>query len=198
MTGIEKILQEIQEEGQKAAAALSAEGEAKIEALQEEIRRQTEAQCAEIARGGEEECRRIRERSHSSSRLLERRMLLEAKQELLEAVLEKAQASVYAMEDSAYFELLLGLIRKRALPQKGELLLSAGDQARLPDHFEQRLQKELPEGAQLEISRETREIRGGCVLLYGGVEENCSIEALFSAEREELTDLAQSILFQEG
>lgn len=55
----------------------------------------------------------------------------------------------------------------------------------------------MPEGGSLKVSSETRDIRGGCVLLYDGVEENCSIEALFSAGKDEMTDLARSILFRE-
>ena len=77
-------------------------------------------------------------------------------------------------------------------------MFSPRDRGRLPDTFEKELGALLPQGASLKLSKETRNIRGGCVLLYGGVEENCSIEALFSAGRDDMADIAGSILFREG
>ncbi len=198
MTGIEKILTEIREESQKVTQELEAGNEKKIRALEEEIRQETRQKCEEIAQKGEEECQRILERSLSSSKLLERRMLLEAKQEILESTLEQARASVSAMEEEAYFAWLLRVICKRALPGDGVLLLSSRDKARLPQDFLRKLQEALPQGTRLELSPDSREISGGCVLLYGGIEENCSVDALFAAGREELTDLARGILFREG
>ncbi len=47
----------------------------------------------------------------------------------------------------------------------------------------------------LSVSSQPREIDGGCVLVYGGVEENLSLSALFAAQQEELRDLACQILF---
>lgn len=101
------------------------------------------------------------------------------------------------MENHEYFALIRRIVAKNALPRPGELLLSPEDRERLPDGFEKELAGLLPEGGSLKVSSETRDIRGGCVLLYDGVEENCSIEALFSAGKDEMTDLARSILFRE-
>ena len=50
--------------------------------------------------------------------------------------------------------------------------------------------------ASLKISREAREIEGGFVLSYGGIEENCSFDALFASAGEQLQDVVQKILFQ--
>ena len=44
------------------------------------------------------------------------------------------------------------------------------------------------------MAKQPRPIDGGFILVYGGVEENCSIEALFYAEQERLQDKVQAFL----
>ena len=197
MSGIDKILQEIEEEGRAAADRITQEAGEKIENLRKEILEKAQARCEEIRAQGGRESRGILERGASGAELLSRRMILEAKQELLAELLRKAQESIYQMENHEYFALIRRIVAKNALPRPGGLLLSPEDRERLPDGFEKELAGLLPEGGSLKVSSETRDIRGGCVLLYDGVEENCSIEALFSAGKDEMTDLARSILFRE-
>lgn len=197
MSGIDKILQGIEEEGRAAADRITQEAGEKIENLRKEILEKAQARCEEIRAQGGRESRGILERGASGAELLSRRMILEAKQELLAELLRKAQESIYQMENHEYFALIRRIVAKNALPRPGELLLSPEDRERLPDGFEKELAGLLPEGGSLKVSSETRDIRGGCVLLYDGVEENCSIEALFSAGKDEMTDLARSILFRE-
>ena len=62
--------------------------------------------------------------------------------------------------------------------------------------FEDQLNAALKEkGAVLTVSEDTRDIDGGFVLTYGGIEENCSFEALFDSAHEVLQDKVQEILF---
>ena len=53
-------------------------------------------------------------------------------------------------------------------------------------------------GGSLAVSREAQAIDGGFVLVYGGMEENCSFSALFDANREDFLDAARAVLFGEG
>ena len=36
---------------------------------------------------------------------------------------------------------------------------------------------------------------GGFLLVYGGIEENCTISAVFASKREELSDQVNRLLF---
>ncbi len=197
MSGIDKILQEIEEEGRAAADRITQETGEKIENLRKGILEKARARCEEIRAQGGRESRGILERGASGAELLSRRMILEAKQELLAELLRKAQESIYQMENHEYFALIRRIVARNALPRAGELLLSPADMKRLPKGFEEEVCALLPAGGSLKLSSGSRNIRGGCVLLYDGVEENCSIEALFSAGKDEMTDLARSILFRE-
>lgn len=131
--------------------------------------------------------------ARSAAELAQRRAVLAAKQEIIGEAIESARQSIYKLPDSDYFALILKMISKFSLPQEGELLFSPADLGRLPASFETSLAKSA--NGKLTVSRETRDIDGGFVLSYGGIEENCSIEALFYAARERLQDRVQELLF---
>ena len=88
------------------------------------------------------------------------------------------------------------LALKSALPGEGTVYFSQRDLKRLPAGFEKKLNEALKDKkAVLHISGTPREIDGGFILSYGGIEENCSFESLFHASREALQDTVQKILF---
>ena len=79
---------------------------------------------------------------------------------------------------------------------KGDLVLSKADLARLPENFLATINASLAqEGASLALSEQTRETGGGFVLLYDGIEENCTFDALFDSLQEQLLDEVHAILF---
>ena len=45
------------------------------------------------------------------------------------------------------------------------------------------------------LSDQTKEMDGGFVLTYGGIEENCTIRAVFAAKKDELSDKVHEMLF---
>ena len=50
-------------------------------------------------------------------------------------------------------------------------------------------------GGALVLSEETRDINGGFILIYGGIEENCSFQAMFNSRKDELSDKVHEVLF---
>ena len=128
----------------------------------------------------------------------QRRILLEARQALIRESIRQAAESLAQLEAADYFAVLLRLAAAHALPQAGEMVLSPRDRERLPADFPGKLQEALPEGASLTISARTEPgIQGGFLLVYGGIEENCTFRALFDAKEEELQDLANRVLFSD-
>ena len=66
----------------------------------------------------------------------------------------------------------------------------------MPEGYLSELQAVAREkGGSLTLSGETRAMDGGFVLLYGGIEENCTVRALFDARREALQDQVHALLF---
>ena len=91
---------------------------------------------------------------------------------------------------------MIRLAKKSALPKEGQIHFSRKDLLRLPAGFEAALNDALKEtGGILHISDIPKDLDGGFILSYGGIEENCSFDALFDSERDALKDLVYPILF---
>lgn len=199
MTGIEKIAAEIEESGRAMAAEALAS--ARREAEEYSAAQAARGEAERLAAGQETDarCASIAERAASGAALRKRRAVLAEKQRLLSETLEAARQAALALPDGEYFALLLRMAKRYALPKKGEIAFSARDLARLPQDFAAKLGAAAKEaGGSLAIRMEPCAIDGGFVLIYGGMEENCSFSALFDANREDFLDAAKAVLFEEG
>ena len=96
------------------------------------------------------------------------------------------------MEPESYFEMLQKLLETYALPQEGTIYFSAADLARMPQKFEDVIEQTAQKkGGHLVVSKEPKDMDGGFVLVYGGIEENCTIRAMFHTKQDELSDVVQ-------
>ena len=196
MTGLNKILGQIQREAEDSAAAIKAKAEAEAAGILNAAQLQGKAESDEITRQAEADAIECLARADSAAALQKRKAALSAKQELINDMIEKARASLYKLPDEEYFAIIVKMAQKFALAQSGEILFSANDLSRLPAAFESTLNLALKaNGAELKISKETRNIDGGFVLTYGGIEENCSFEALFNSAHDTLQDKVHGLLF---
>ena len=189
MSGLDKIVKEIQEEANAHASEILKKAEEEAAA----IRSAAEKEAAETTKKLQAEASvRVlaqKSRSESAAQLKKRQMLLTEKQGLISEVLNAAKEKIIALPEGEYFDLMAKLVKKNALAEAGEIIFNEKDLKRLPADFV------TGTGAKLSLSKETRPISGGFVLSYGGVEQNCSIDALFSANAETLQDAIQKVLF---
>jgi V/A-type H+-transporting ATPase subunit E len=118
---------------------------------------------------------------------------------MINNVITEARNSLTGLPDQNYVEILLKMVKKHAHNKPGRILFSAEDKKRLPSDFSNRLKEALSgkADASLTISEETAKINGGFLLLYGDIEENCSFDALFAAEKENLQDKINAFLYTE-
>ena len=196
MAGLDKIISQIKEESQKAAERTRAEARSKADEILAQARADAQRECVDIERRSKQAVANILERGRTAAELKKRGAVLAEKQRLIGATIGMAKAELKGLETGAYFDMILKLAVKSAQTGEGEILFSKKDLERLPEGFEDRLNASLKDkGAVLRISGDTRDIDGGFVLTYGGIEENCSIDALFDAAHEVLQDKVQEILF---
>ena len=172
MTGLEQIIKQIEDDAAASAAS---------------IRRDAEEKAAQIA-----------SRAESAAALQKRQSILAAKQQIIRELMDKSLRAMDALAPVDYFANIQKLVHKYALAQNGEIFFSQRDLDRLPKGFEQQLAQAVPAGGSLKISREPRNMEGGFVLVYGGVEQNCSFAALFDAARDSLQDKLHALLFAGG
>ena len=100
------------------------------------------------------------------------------------------------LDDAEYFDTLIKIAKKYVLPQEGEIILSKKDTARMPENFEKLLNDSISDSsAKLTIAKQTQETNGGFILNYGGMEVNCTFNALFASAKEEMQDKVREMLF---
>lgn len=189
MTGLEKIISQIEEEGRTVAndkieAAKKAAADILASAKQEceQIKAAEEAKLSSLEDG-------MAVKLASSMDLERRTAILAAKQQLISEVLDKAYKQVCSTDTEAYFELMEKMLNKYMQPQEGEIYFSQADRDRMPESFV----KKIPDSLTLLSSKDN--IENGFVLVYGGIEENCTLRAVFDSKKEELQDIIQKILF---
>lgn len=91
------------------------------------------------------------------------------------------------------------MLRKFALPKDGEIHFSKTDLERMPSGFGKVIEDAAAQnGGTLVLSQEAMQIDGGFILVYGGVEENCSLQTIFHTQREYLADKVHEFLIQEN
>ncbi|MFA0815634.1 MAG: V-type ATP synthase subunit E [Anaerofustis sp.] len=196
MTGLEKMLLEIEDEAKASAQSAVKVAQQDADLIIEKAKVQGNEESIAISKQSEADVSDYLSRAKSAAALQKRKYILNAKQELINQVIEKAQQSIKELPEKEYFGMILKMIEKHALAQDGEIVFSPSDLKRLPSDFEAQINQAVAKkNAKLTISKQTQNIDGGFVLIYGGVEENCSISALFDAAREILQDKVHEILF---
>ena len=196
MSGLEKMKGRILDEAKALAESKIADARSQAAEILETAKAEAEKTAAGISRKSDMDAANYKERIASSIDLQERTKLLAAKQEIIAEVLDKSYKKMKTMETEEYFAALLRMLRKYILPQKGQIYFSAADLERMPSSFQKEIaQIAQAQGGSLVVSGEREDIESGFVLAYGGIEENCTLKAMFDAKRDELSDQIYQLLF---
>ena len=187
MNGLDKIIAQILDDAKQESLAIrekaAGEAETTLAAVGEKVKKLEEEQAKSAAQREKS----YEERLRSSAALKKRQAILAEKQAIIEEMLAA---------DEAYFAWMEQLLSRFVTDRAGEIYVSKRDLERMPDDFPAKIEKAAQEkGGSLVLKKEPREIDGGFVLVYGGVEENCSAGALFASQRDELADKVHAMLF---
>ena len=193
MSGIDKIIQEIETNTDRSCQAVIAEAQKKADAILDEAR--TKAQ--QITDSAKDKTALhvadIKKRGESAADLEEKRVMLSAKQRIISDMLQTGIDHVKNLPDEAYFALIKKMAVKYALPGEGVIRFSQKDIERLPAGFIDAINADID--GKITLSDEPADIDAGFILLYGGIEQNCSFDAVFASESENLCDRAGRLLF---
>ena len=194
MTGLQTILDAITGEAQDRADQLVGQARDKAAALLEQAKTDAKAAGQAVQDQRQAEADGIRERAQSSADLATRNAMLAFKQELLRETIDQARQELENAPAEEYFPALVELAGKYARPGRAELRMNQRDLDRLPADFEKQVQAAAPQ-AQITLSREPAAIDSGFVLVYDGIDINCSYEALFADAESQLRDSLSRLLF---
>lgn len=196
MTGLDTIVEQILQEAQKEAEEIKAQAARNADSIianakktVDKMNEDTGEKVAQAEKSGSF-------RAKSSSELKKRQAILAAKQIIIGNMLDKAYDAMVALPDEEYFRVIIRCLEKSVQPKNGEICFSRKDRKRLTPQTEKQIEQiAAAHGGSLKVSDGNCDIDGGFVLIYGGIEENCSFRAMLDANREHLADKVNELLF---
>ena len=189
MNGLEQILLKIEEDNNN-----------KIKQITEDIINDGKAQAAEITAAAQKQADKIMadaqkkaaqiaESAAVGSKASAARKITSAKAEMINDCMLYAAQQLKNLPDDKYFDALLKLILKYAHPEDGELILSSRDVSRLPKDFVDKANSGLSKnGGRIVLSDTTLDIDSGFILRDGGIDENCTFDALIKENSDKIKD----------
>lgn len=196
MTSLDKIVNVIDAEASALADEIINSAEAEAEKIIAQAKIDATNSASLIIKNAEEQAEFILKRAASLENLKEREMVLAAKREQINYILDETKKFLRSLPVDEYFNLILKLCKKYSSHLKGEIIFSATDLKRIPHDFQTNLSKVAQTiGTEITVSEQTRNINGGFILSYGDIEENCSFDALFESNFDLLSDKVNEILF---
>lgn len=189
MAGIDNITSVILQEAKEKASSVISAAQAKAADEIAAAEKQGKEIGEKAAAKAERDAKTYGDRIASQAGMMARQAMLTAKQEVISAVIDLALTTLRKQGDTDYFGMISALIAKHLRAEAGEILFSAGDLKRLPAGFGDAVAALAKKaGGTLKVSEEAADIEDGFILRYGGIEENCTLRALFSEKHEALVD----------
>lgn len=196
MAGIDKIVNEILAEAGSKAEEILEDARSKAAASEEEAMADCEAYKAKRAQEASAKADAVRARAESQALLEKRQAMLGVKQDIIDQVITKAFDKLAGQDTGSYFDMIGKLLKKAAYAGDAQICFSEQDLKRLPDGLEATLKQIASENdCRLTLSEEAAPIENGFLLKYGGIEENCSLKALFASMRDHLQDKVNAALW---
>ena len=198
MNGIEKITQRIDAETQAGIDRLLAQ--ARDDAAQTAARYQAQAdkESADRKQRNEKAAAEREERLVSVAQMEARKVSLAAKQEMVEQAFRLAMDKLCAMPEGDYIAAAATLLAEAAPAGKGAAVFSEQDRKRIGQKAVDAANAQLGEKGKLTLSQETRDIRGGFILVNGSVEVNCTFETLVRLQKGAMCGEVAKLLFPEA
>ena len=196
MSGLDNIVEEIRNQSKQEADEILKEADVFCKGYMNKIKKDVEVEVVSIEKKALADRKLYEEKTVSGMEFLERNSILRAKQQVIEQAIDKARESIAGLNDEEYFNVLEKLLRKNVQQGNGRICFSKKDLDRIPKGFEDRVKEIAAENqGELVIDKEPANIKDGFVLVYGEIEENCTLKALFDSNIDRIKDIANKQLF---
>ncbi len=197
MTGLEKILDEIKAQSRQAVEQIESEGRKIADDMIKEQEEKINSKKAVFEKELEQTSKLDLEKGISSAISQKKKMILEEKQNIISDIIEKSKNYIKNLSKDEYMTFLEKIALKYAHKEEGKIRLTASDKDSIGQELVSRLNAKLSENSKgtLVLDDQVSNEKSGFVIIYKDVEENCSLEAIFSEKRELLEDKINSFLF---
>lgn len=195
MTGIEKIVNTINENAEREARQIIEEARSQADIILANALSEVRSQSATVIAETKSECGEIERRAVSMAGLEVRKMRLEIKQKMIGQAFDSALKQMSEMPANDYIK-FLALSAINTAEDGAELIFSAADREAYGKAITDAVNRALSDrGIKVTLSDETRNIPGGLIIRNGRVEINCALDTLIAYKREELSAEAAKLLF---
>ncbi len=194
MNGIETITARILADAGTQAEEIAAQAQAQADELRARARARAREQAEAILEKGRQDAEQRRQRQGSVTQLEARKLVLEAKQQMVSRAFSGALEALSRYTGTEAVELLARLAASASTTGTEEVLLRPEDRQSIGPQVVSRA-NEILAGGRLTLAEETRPMAGGVVLRSGPVETNCTFETLVQLRRQELSAPVAKLLF---
>ena len=194
MAGLDSIIEKIQKTSENTCDSILNDAKKKADDILAASAAESDAEAAKIAEETKCKAKEIIDSAVSGAELEGKKEILSAKIDIINDVIDTVSNTLKGLPDEEYFSSLYALAVRYARPEDGVLYLSAKDLARKPADFEKTLNTLIKEGS-IKVSDEPRDIDGGFVLSYGGIEIDCTFDALIVESQDDIKDELARMLF---
>ena len=198
MKGTEKIIAHIRADGDAEAKKIIDAASKQAEEKRAESFKAALSEYEKLMQAGNAECEDIL----SSRRIAEmeaKKSVLSVKQEMISAAFDAAREEIVNMPRDKYTQFLARMAAEAAVSGMEEIVLNARDKAEVGKAVCKAANELLSAKGtpgKLTVSEETADISGGVIVRFGGIETNCSIDALIRQRRSGLSTEVAAALFE--
>ena len=153
-TGLEKIIKSIEEDSQKSAEERIKYAKNMAKGILDETRKEITRESLRISDKAEKDAENIISRAKSLSENEMKKMILNAKSQIISEIINEAKEKILSLNDEDYFDFILKIIESHLENQDGELVFSEKDLNRLSENFKDKIKSlEKKHSIKLTISK---------------------------------------------
>lgn len=196
MAGVESIIEEILQEARAQADEIILKANVEAEQEKSAAVKEGEELAGKMAEKARRDAAEYEARILSQIDLRKRQSALSVKQDIVKELIDKAYEKLKKQDKDSYFAMIEKLLASVVRNKEGEIAFGRDDLDRLPEDFVVRMQEVAKaSGGSIKVAEEPADIDSGFLLSYGGIQENCSLRALFDSSLSDLQDEVQKTLW---
>ena len=199
MKGTEKIIAHIRANGDAEAKKIIDAASKQAEEKRAESFKAALSEYEKLMQAGNAECEDILSGSRRIAEMEAKKSVLSVKQEMISAAFDAAREEIVNMPRDKYTQFLARMAAEAAVSGMEEIVLNARDKAEVGKAVCKAANELLSAKGtpgKLTVSEETADISGGVIVRFGGIETNCSIDALIRQRRSGLSTEVAAALFE--
>lgn len=199
MKGTEKIIAHIRADGDAEAKKIIDAASKQAEEKRAESFKAALSEYEKLMQAGNAECEDILSGSRRIAEMEAKKSVLSVKQEMISAAFDAAREEIVNMPRDKYTQFLARMAAEAAASGMEEIVLNARDKAEVGKSVCKAANELLSAKGtpgELTVSEDTADISGGVIVRFGGIETNCSIDALIRQRRSGLSTEVAAALFE--